>query len=574
MIKGILKVAAAAAVAAGVGYAAKTKRVTPSAAAARAINSLKVTAGGEDAYGNGIALTPPMGWSSWNLFRNKINEKLIMETAEAMVKSGLADAGYQYINLDDCWQSSLRDEQGRMIGDLTNFPSGIKALVAKINALGLKTGIYSSNGTLTCEDMPASLGNEAIDADTFAEWGIEYFKYDFCHNSPIPTSGPNIEKISIGRRGEEDFLTVGAEDARLEGHARLTSEPGREGLFIAGLGGNVGAAYFDVVVDDDGEYVLTLGLRKFGLFRKYAKIIINGTDEYEAYFSSTKGFTPDGRQQLNVRLKAGANEIKIFNPVSSRMDGAALQYINMGKELKRATAEYAEKNGVPEKPICYSICEWGMNRPWNWGRHAGNLWRTTPDIKPFWASILGIYEVNVLLAKHAGPGGWNDPDMLEVGNGDLTDTENKSHFTLWCMMSSPLILGNDLRSFVTAEGKPDLDNPVLKIISNKELISIDQDPLGVQCRRFKTNGKVDVLVKPLENRELAVCFFNKFGEESEESISLREIMTKEYCGLPDAYEFSCHELWDDTTFITNDRINVSIPSHGVVVYKIKAVEQE
>ena len=572
MLKTILKLAGAAAVAAGVGYAAKTKRVTPAAAAARAVNALKVTNGGEEQYDNGVALTPPMGWSSLNLFRNKINEKLILETAEAMVKSGLADAGYTYVNLDDCWQSSLRDKDGRMMGDLTNFPSGIKALVGKINELGLKTGIYSSNGSLTCEDMPASLGNEAVDADTFADWGIEYFKYDFCHNSPIPTSGPNIEKISVGKPGGEDFIVVNAEDARLEGHARLTTEPGRDGQFIAGLGGNVGAAYFDVVVEEDGEYVLTIGLRKFGLFRKYAKIIVNGTDEYESYFSATKGFTPDGRQQLNIKLNKGANEIKIFNPVSSRMDGAALQYINMGRELKRATAEYAAKNGVPEKPICYSICEWGLNRPWNWGRHAGNLWRTTPDIKAFWASIVGIYEVNVLLAKHAGPGGWNDPDMLEVGNGDLTETENRSHFTLWCMMASPLILGNDLREFVTADGSPDSDNPILKIISNKKLIAIDQDPLGVQCRRYKTNGKIDVLVKPLQGQELALCFFNKFGDKADESVSLRDIMTKDYCGLPDAYEFECEELWDETSFVTNDRITVTVPSHGVVVYRIKAAE--
>ena len=257
MLKTILKLAGAAAVAAGVGYAAKTKRVTPAAAAARAVNALKVTNGGEEQYDNGVALTPPMGWSSWNLFRNKINEKLILETAEAMVKSGLADAGYTYVNLDDCWQSSLRDKDGRMMGDLTNFPSGIKALVGKINELGLKTGIYSSNGSLTCEDMPASLGNEAIDADTFADWGIEYFKYDFCHNSPIPTSGPNIEKISVGKPGGEDFIVVNAEDARLEGHARLTTEPGRDGQFIAGLGGNVGAAYFDVVVEEDGDYTVT-----------------------------------------------------------------------------------------------------------------------------------------------------------------------------------------------------------------------------------------------------------------------------------------------------------------------------
>ena len=127
-------------------------------------------------YNNGAALIPPMGWSSWNIFRQRIDEKVILEIADAMKKSGLADAGYVYVNLDDCWQSSMRDSEGRLQSDFVSFPNGIKNLAERVNSLGLKLGIYSSNGTLTCEDLPASLGNEAIDADTFAEWGVEYFK--------------------------------------------------------------------------------------------------------------------------------------------------------------------------------------------------------------------------------------------------------------------------------------------------------------------------------------------------------------------------------------------------------------
>ena len=181
--------------------------------AKNAINSVKLTFPTDEKYSNGTALTPPMGWSSWNTFRNRIDEKLILETAEAMKASGLADAGYQYVNLDDCWQSSMRDENGRLQGDFANFPSGIPALVKSINELGLKLGIYSSNGSLTCEDLPASLGNEAIDADTFAEWGVEYFKYDFCHNVPIPMRAPYIEYICVSNADGSFETTVPADDA-------------------------------------------------------------------------------------------------------------------------------------------------------------------------------------------------------------------------------------------------------------------------------------------------------------------------------------------------------------------------
>ena len=430
-----------------------------------------------------------MGWSSWNLFRNKINEDLIYETAKAMRDSGLAECGYQYVNIDDCWQSSMRDENGRLQGDLVSFPSGIKNLVERVNSLGLKLGIYSSNGTLTCEDLPASLGNEAIDADTFAEWGVEYFKYDFCHNVPIPTQAPKIEKITISGNCLDNELEYGVEDAVLTGEAKIAEEPRLEsGKYITGLSSNAGACEFmNVVVPESGEYILTLCIRKKSNCNKYAEILVNGTDIYRTMLPATKSFTADGRHQLKISLNEGTNTIRIYNPVASRQDSAAIQYTNMGNELKRATREYAEKNNCIEKPIVFSLCEWGRNFPWRWGRQAGNLWRTTPDIKPVWGSVLGIYEVNVLLYKYSGVGGWNDPDMLEVGNGSLNYEENKSHFTLWCMMSAPLILGNDIRKFVKADGTPDTDNTTYQIVTNKELIAVDQDSLGVQCRRIKTN---------------------------------------------------------------------------------------
>ena len=151
----------------------KNKKFCPICFAKKIVGKTKVSQVAKGAYGNGIAMTPPMGWSSWNLFHNKISEDLIKEIADAMVDSGLAQAGYQYVNIDDCWQANERDAQGRLQCDKVNFPSGIRALTDYVNSRGVKLGIYSSNGTLTCEDYPASLRNERIDAETFAEWGVE-----------------------------------------------------------------------------------------------------------------------------------------------------------------------------------------------------------------------------------------------------------------------------------------------------------------------------------------------------------------------------------------------------------------
>ena len=208
-----------------------------------------------------------------------------------------------------------------------------------------------------------------------------------------------------------------------------------------------------------------------------------------------------------------------------------MQYANMGRELKRATKKYAEEKGTEEKPIVFSICEWGLNQPWKWGRQAGNLWRTTPDIKPIWVSVLGIYEATVRLQKYSAKGGWNDPDMLEVGNGDLTHEENKSHFSLWCMMNAPLILGNDIREFIKEDGTVDTENKVYQILTNKAMIGINQDKLGVQCKRVRT-GIVDVLVKPLEGSKMALCVFNKGTKEAEKALNLKSFANEGILNLP------------------------------------------
>ena len=399
----IFKITALAGIAAG-AYAA-VKKFAPNILPGKneaadmakdALNSVKLTFPTDEKFYNGTALTPPMGWSSWNAFRNRIDEKLILEIAEAMKTSGFADAGYEYVNLDDCWQSSMRDENGRLQGDFSNFPSGMPALVKSVNDLGLKLGIYSSNGTLTCEDLPASLGNEATDADTFAEWGVEYFKYDFCHNVPIPMRAPYIEYISVANSDGSFETVIPADDASLFGDAKILEDERLDsGRYISGLSAHRGSALFSVDVPEDGEYSLTLGIRKKSNSFKYLEVTVNGEDKYATTVPPTKGFTADGRHQVKIKLRAGANTIELENPIASRQDSAAVQYAKMGRELMRATAEYADRNGTEERPIVYSICEWGRNLPWRWGAAAGNLWRTTPDIQANWKSEVGTYEINV-----------------------------------------------------------------------------------------------------------------------------------------------------------------------------------
>lgn len=572
MLGKIISAAVLAGAAATAGYIAKKKNpdFCPECDIRKAVAKLGVHIKTTEKYDNGAALTPPMGWSSWNSFRTEISEKKILQIADAMKKSGLLDAGYNYVNLDDCWHSSTRDADGRLRGDLATFPRGIKPLVEDLNKMGFKAGIYSSNGTLTCEDLPASLGNERIDAETFAEWGIEYFKYDFCHNKAITSKAPLIDKVIITDKNGGNEQILEAENGELYGTAKIIED--KDGSYVSRLDSNMGSVRFSFVnVPEDGEYALTLVVRKAGDNKKYATVTVNDINVYPVDIPPTKAWSRSGRCQITVNLNKGDNTIEIKNPIGSRMDSAATQYINMGKELKRATKLYAEKNNVPEKPIVYSICEWGTNKPWKWGAQAGNLWRTTPDIKPVWASILGIYEVNVKLADYSGIGGWNDPDMLEVGNGKLTVEENKSHFTLWCMLCAPLILGNDIRTFIDADGNVDYDNKILQIVTNKDLIAVNQDKKGVQCRRMKTNAISDILVKPLDKGEVAICFFNKSNAEKDMSVSLKDVANLSYVELNEVGAYQFTDLWSKEIDVTSGSINARVPSHGVRVFRVKSI---
>lgn len=569
-IKKTVIAASAAAAAAATSVAAKKindKTYCPICSVKKAVGKFRLTQCAEMGYNNGVALTPPMGWSSWNLFRHKINENLIKEIADAMKNSGLADAGYTYVNIDDCWQSSTRDADGRLQCDKITFPGGIKALSEYVNERGIKLGIYSSNGTHTCEDYPASLLHERIDAETFASWGIEYFKYDFCHNVPIPSLAPRVIAVSFAKDGVgEPFACFTSKEMKLKGLARIVPDEKIDTKnYVDGLDARNGSFTVEVEAPEAGEYILNIDIRKDARKEKFIMAVVNGHEEYHIYCVSRKNWTPEGKLQTNVYLEGGINTVEFSNPVGSRMDSAAIQYKLMGRELKRATKKYAEENGVAEKPIVFSLCEWGYNRPWKWGAQAGNLWRTTPDIQAVWSSVVGIYEHNVRLAKYASVGAWNDPDMLEVGNGKLTYEENKSHFSLWCMMNAPLILGNDIRKFIKADGTVDTESKVYQILTNKKMIAINQDALGVQCRRIKA-GLVDILVKPLENSKVAVCVFNKAGAEKSAKVELKDLTNLGYLNLPKKDGYGVCDLWEDKCTENTSEIITSVPKHGVKVY--------
>ena len=519
----------------------------------------------DEDYVNGASVSPLMGWSSWNTLRNHICEEDILETAKAMKELGLLEAGYRYVNLDDCWHSSLRDDDGKLQGDFESFPSGIENLCKKINDMGFKLGIYSSNGTNTCEDLPASLGNERLDAKTFASWGIEYLKYDFCHHENLHGATPVIEYLDISPKGSHSTIRLDPEDAVFTGRAKIVKRkklPTGKGIGFLNHNAGTASFHFDAA---EGEYALTIHFEKHVLNgKKYMQVVVNGK-EYEIFFPSGRSFTPDARIQTVISLKNGANTITLKNPIVTKADSSYVQYRRMGRALCEASTAWAEFNKTEIKPITYSICEWGVSKPWIWGAKAGNMWRTTMDIQPYWASVRHIYNRNIGLYKHASPGHVNDPDMLEVGNGKLTIDENKSHFTLWCMMSAPLVLGNDLRKLLDGSEKSKM---ITEIVTNKSLILVDQDPAVKPAKRIGKQGCIDILARPLYNGDIAICFFNKSKSKKAISFKLSDLSKESYLDFsPASADFQIHNLWSDERK-TGSSIATNVPAHGVMVYRI------
>jgi len=359
---------------------------------------------------NGLAKTPPMGWNSWNLFQGRIDDQTVRTMADAMVSSGMKDAGYIYVNIDDTWEG-VRDAQGNL-GTNHKFPD-MKALADYVHSKGLKLGIYSGPGPRTCAGYPASYGHEEQDAKTFAAWGIDYLKYDWC---------------SAGRIYKNDAL----------------------------------------------------------------------------------------------------------EPVYQKM-GAALE----------ATG----------RPIVFSLCEYGMGSVEKWGPAVGgNLWRTTGDIRDEWASMIGNVEKQVPTAAYAGPGHWNDPDMLEIGNGHMTDDEYRTHMSLWALVASPLLAGNDVRSMTDATEA---------ILLNKEVIAIDQDPLGKQASPVK-HDDLETWVKPLADGSAAVGVVNLGAAAAQVTLNASDLQLK-------GAVLKARDLWThkDVKFI-GGIYSASVPSHGVLLLRVSS----
>ena len=291
------------------------------------------------------------------------------------------------------------------------------------------------------------------------------------------------------------------------------------------------------------------------LFRSLV-VKVNGENHiYE--FPHQKFWNLTARFQQIVTLKKGVNTVELSNPVTCRADSAALQYYKMGQALKKATKKVALEKGEEEKPITFSICEWGLNKPYKWGAKAGNLWRTTPDINPNWKWIVLLYKHTSKLYKYAGVGGWNDPDMLEVGNGKLTYDQNKSHFSAWCMLSAPLILGNDLRN---------VKQDVLDIVTNKNLIAINQDSLGKQAKVIKRSGGVDILAKPLSGGKTAICVFNTRKSKKKVNVDLLKIVDDEYVKMNHKNEYLLTEQWTGDTVKTDRKFTVNVNAYESKVY--------
>ncbi len=367
------------------------------------------------ALDNGLALTPPMGWNSWNKFACDVSEDLIKEIADAMVESGMRDAGYQFVVIDDCWQVA-RDEDGNIIADPERFPSGMKALADYVHSKGLKFGLYSDAGRRTCQGRPGSRGYEFQDARQYAEWGVDYLKYDWCN------------------------------------HGKQNSEA------------------------------------SYALMRDALKI--------------------SGRS------------------------------------------------------IVYSICEWGSTKPWLWAQDVGNLWRTTGDIQDCWdcrrdwggMGWTHILDLQDGLEIYAGPGHWNDPDMLEVGNGGMSIPEYRAHFSLWCILAAPLMAGNDIRNM-----SPEIKN----ILTNKKVIAVNQDSLGMQGSRVRDDGQLEIWAKQLSDGSRAVCLFNRSQKAANITLNWTDI------GYPAHLKAIVRDLWKhENVGEFTGSYTAAVPSHDVVMVKV------
>ena len=516
-----------------------------------------------------------MGWNSWNYFKENINEKMLLEMAKAIKESGLLEAGYNYLNLDDYWEADRRDENGRLECDIVRFPDGMKSFVKKCNDIGFKVGLYSCNGPMTCQSLPASLGKEYMDALQFVRWGVEYLKYDFCYHKISSNIGPYLIGISITRRGTDEEIFIDAEKAALRGTAKLVTgknnhhpcmpDAGEKIKYIVGLDANRGAATFLYQAPEEGEYVVTLYTRYIYPTARMDKefmaaIVVNNERPQFLEPGPFKRPCAVAPFRFVFKMIKGNNMIQIFNPIGCQADSIMINYATMSDALQKAVKTVEEETGEKQKPVAYSLCCWGDGKPWEWGPSISNLWRTTGDIAWTWKSVMDLYERNVPLYPYASPGHWNDPDMLEVGNGKLTLNENRAHFALWCMMASPLLLGNDVVN---------MKKEHLEILKNRRLIAIDQDRLGKQAKRIQKGRPFDILVRPLAGNNIALCVLNKSRRPQKFTFDLTKLKNEEYVNGCTKTSYVIEDLWTGETTTDQNSITVTVAPHDAIVWKLK-----
>jgi alpha-galactosidase len=370
-----------------------------------------------------VAQTPPMGWNSWNFFAGRVTDQDIRNAADQLAATGMKDAGYVYVNIDDTWEGE-RDADG-VLHTNSKFPD-MKALADYVHSKGLKLGIYSGPGPFTCAHFAGSLDHEAQDAQLYASWGIDYLKYDLCSF-------------------RQAVMTAKAPD--------------------------------------------------------------------------------DKAAQMRLMIAA---------------------YDKMNKSLK-ATG----------RPILYSFCQYGWDAVWEWGPSVGaNAWRTTGDIQANWNSIYTILNEQAGLAKYAGPGHWNDPDMLEVGNGKLTLAENRTHFSMWSMLAAPLLAGNDL---------PNMTADVKAILTNRDVIAVDQDRLGSEATRAYSEGEFDVWTRHLSGGATAIAVINA-GSDRYSTHPFHLSLAK--LGLHGSLKGK--DLWTGKDVTLTDNMPLEIPSHDILLVRIPA----
>jgi len=502
-------------------------------------------------------LPPMMGWSTWNLLHQNISEKIVFEVAESIKNNGLLAAGYRYINLDDCWQASVRDNDMRLQFDIGRFPNKNR-IVDKLNALGFRAGIYSSCGNYTCEDMPGSYGFEDIDAKTFAEWGFEFLKYDYCHVMDLPTD-PHYEHFGFANHTPPILYVAisglgsnGYEKVLHSNTAEVIAPAYFEGQAIYKIHCTRAAATFEMHIPQDGQYQLAIGyIKEESVSKRFLLTSINGVPDAQIWFPPTSGWCSPARVTATVQLKAGKNTLMLTNPIRGQREDSMLRYIRMGKALRNAT--------LHKKPIYYSICEHGRTKPWTWANEVASSWRVSGDISDNWEAVVRNYEIAEDLWEYQQPGTYNDPDMLEVGVGNLTDIENQTHFVLWCMLAAPLVLGLDVRN---------ASEKTLRLIADPELIAINQDELLLQAARIKLRDGLDLLIKPLIHKRCAICLFNKSDMPiSNISVSVDTLLTNKRVQLDISDDmFVIDVLNERTRFKLRKTLDIQeIQPHGVAL---------